>query len=180
MAPQDGSLSSWTANPGALSDDVISISPMRWWHIEQAMVWESELFANSAWSAAQMWSELARDQRRYYVLTAAGEGTDMPESVLGYAGISILAPDADVQTVAVAPFLQGRGWGRRLVVRLLEDAAESGCTQVMLEVRADNEAALALYEGLGFEVIARRTAYYGAGEDALIMRLRPLTPGSPA
>lgn len=176
MAPHDGSSCSSRVNPSAPSDDVLSISPMRWWHIEQAMVWESELFSASAWSAGQLWSELAREQRRYYVLTAAGEESDMPESVLGYAGVSILPPDADVQTVAVAPLLQGRGWGRRLVVRLLEDAAKSGCTQVMLEVRADNEAALALYEGLAFEVIARRTGYYGPGEDALIMRRRPLSP----
>ena len=158
--------------PGAESVpgvDSLTMRPMRWWHIEGAMPLEAKLFGATAWSAAQMWSELARPQRRYYVLTPA---VDEGSVVLGYAGVSILAPDADVQTVAVAPSLQGRGWGRRLVSRLVDDAVSAGCTQVMLEVRADNTAALALYEGCGFEVIARRSSYYGSGQDALIMRWR--------
>lgn len=165
---------------------MIGITPMRWWHIEPAMTWERQLFGSTAWSAAQMWSELARDSRRYYVIASDGQDDDGAhhgaigrigpdgERVLGYAGINLLPPDADVQTVAVAPHLQGRGWARRLLERLLADAEEAGCTQVMLEVRADNVSALGLYERFGFEVIARRTSYYGPGEDALIMRLRPI------
>lgn len=155
---------------------MIDIQPMRWWHIEEAMTWERELFGSTAWSAAQMWSELARDQRRYYVIVSDEHGSVREGCVLGYAGINLLPPDADVQTVAVAPALRGRGWARRLVERLIEDAAGAGCAQIMLEVRADNAPALRLYERLGFDVIARRTAYYGPGEDALIMRLRPI-PG---
>jgi len=159
---------------------MIEIRRMRWWHIEQAMPLEVQLFGSTAWSPAQMWSELARDQRRYYVLVSAGNQaagepeSDTDEVVVGYAGINLLPPDADVQTVAVAPSLQGRGWARRLVERLIADASSAYCSQVLLEVRADNEPALRLYERLGFEVIARRTAYYGPGEDALIMRLRPI------
>jgi ribosomal-protein-alanine N-acetyltransferase len=165
---------------------MIEIRPMRWWHIEQAMPLESELFGSTAWSPAQMWSELARDQRRYYVLVSDGnQAAGEPESnadgvVVGYAGIHLLPPDADVQTVAVAPWLQGQGWARRLVELLIADAASADCSQIMLEVRADNEPALRLYERLGFEVIARRTAYYGPGEDALIMRLRPIPDTSTA
>lgn len=162
------------AEDGGRRGSTIEMHPMRWWHIEQAMLLEAELFAPTAWSAAQMWSELAREQRRYFVLTSGGHTADSPETVLGYAGVSILPPDADVQTVAVTPRLQGQGWGRRLVARLIDEAAAAGCAQAMLEVRADNVRALALYEGFGFEVIARRTAYYGPGEDALIMRMRPL------
>ncbi len=163
---------------------MIEIRPMRWWHIEQAMPLENQLFGSTAWSPAQMWSELARDQRRYYVLVSAGNQaagepeSDTGEVVVGYAGINLLPPDADVQTVAVAPSLQGRGWARRLVGRLIADASGADCSQVLLEVRADNDPALRLYERLGFEVIARRTAYYGPGEDALIMRLRPI-PAAP-
>lgn len=158
---------------------MITMEPMRWWHIEQAMVLEHELFGSTAWSAAQMWSELAREQRRYYVIVTRDEaepGADQAAAgdVIGYAGINLLPPDADVQTVAVAPRFQGQGLARRLVDRLIADASEAGCAQIMLEVRAENDAALRLYENFGFEVIARRTSYYGPGADALIMRLRPL------
>lgn len=164
---------------------MIEIRPMRWWHIEQAMVWERHLFDSTAWSSAQMWSELAREQRRYYVIVtdeqfgADDQGAFGDGVVVGYAGINLLPPDADVQTVAVAPSLQGRGWARRLVELLIADAAEADCAQILLEVRSDNDRALQLYEGLGFEVIARRSSYYGPGADALIMRLRPI-PMSPA
>lgn len=161
---------------------MINIQPMRWWHIDQAMRWERELFGATAWSAAQMWSELAREQRRYFVLVSdeesdPGADGDHPvtgDIVMGYAGINLLPPDADVQTVAVAPSLQGRGWARRLVEALLNEARRAQCTQILLEVRADNAPAQRLYAGFGFEVIARRTSYYGPGQDALIMRLRPV------
>ena len=39
----------------------------------------------------------------------------------------------------------------------------------MLEVRASNMAAVALYEQLGFQHVGRRKGYYADGEDALLM-----------
>jgi len=46
---------------------------------------------------------------------------------------------------------------------------------VMLEVRADNAAALALYGSTGYRVLTRRRGYYRPdGVDALVMR-RTLT-----
>jgi ribosomal protein S18 acetylase RimI-like enzyme len=48
---------------------------------------------------------------------------------------------------------------------------------VFLEVRADNEGALALYESEGFELIDRRVGYYQPdGVDALVMRCSVITP----
>jgi hypothetical protein len=44
----------------------------------------------------------------------------------------------------------------------------------MLEVRADNAGAIALYERFGFERISVRRGYYPGGVDAWVMRLRPL------
>ena len=41
---------------------------------------------------------------------------------------------------------------------------------VTLEVRPSNHAAIALYEGFGFEVVGRRKNYYDKpSEDALLM-----------
>jgi len=40
----------------------------------------------------------------------------------------------------------------------------------MLEVRADNAAAIALYERLRFRAISTRPRYYPDGTDALVMR----------
>ena len=52
-------------------------------------------------------------------------------------------------------------------------ARAAGATQIFLEVRPSNEAALALYKKVGFEMIGRRKGYYPAlngREDAVVMR----------
>ena len=63
--------------------------------------------------------------------------------------------------------------GRQLLRELLDAARRTRCDEVLLEVHADNEPAVTLYVDEGFEVIARRSGYYGPGRDALIMRRRP-------
>jgi ribosomal-protein-alanine N-acetyltransferase len=143
------------------------IRPMRWWDIAAVQALEEQLFPVDRWSVEQFWAELAQPTRRY--LVACEEDT-----ITGYAGVFVLAPDADVQTIAVAPTAQGSGLGSRLLERLLDIAADAGCHQLMLEVRSDNAPAIALYDRFGFERISSRTDYYGPSVDALIMRLRPL------
>ena len=143
----------------------VSLVPLRWWHVEAAAALETELFAATAWSAETIWSELARPETRCY--TAA---LDADERLVGYAGLLVTGAEADVQTVAVAPSVQGAGLGSRLLRRLLDQAAERGARTVLLEMAADNEAARALYARSGFEQIARRSGYYGPGADAVIMR----------
>lgn len=136
---------------------------MRWWDIDQAVDLEQELFGETAWSAGQFWSELAQANRTYVVVEEA-------HRIRAYGGVMMVPPTADIQTMAVAPSAQRRGLASRILEHLLGAAEAAECRQVFLEVRADNEAAIALYERFGFAVIARRTSYYGPGQDALIMR----------
>ena len=148
-----------------------TIRPMRWWDIEQVQALEAQLFPVDRWSTEQFWSELAQPTRRYVV---ACDG----DLIAGYAGVFVLAPDADVQTIAVAPSAQGSGLGARLLEQLMRIAGDADCQQLMLEVRSDNAAAIALYDRFGFERISTRTDYYAPSVDALIMRKRPLRGGS--
>jgi ribosomal-protein-alanine N-acetyltransferase len=145
------------------------IQKMRWWHIASVAQLEKKVFPDTAWSPAQFWGELARDNRFYFVLT---ESDSQGSEVWGYAGLAVVPPEADIQTVAVSPQVQGQGWGSRLVDTLLESARMQGCTSVILEVAHSNESALRLYARAGFSVISRRSGYYGPGQDALIMRWR--------
>ena len=138
---------------------------MRWWDISSVMAIEECVFPETAWSPAQFWSELAQDDRAYLVTEQSGR-------IAAYGGVMVRPPTADIQTMAVDPEYRGRGIARDLLGRLLATADESGCSEVLLEVRADNVAAIALYESEGFAAIARRTSYYGPGLDALIMRRR--------
>lgn len=57
----------------------------------------------------------------------------------------------EVYAVGIAPDHQGHGLGRALTAAGINHLAEQGLDEVMLYVDADNPAAVALYESLGFE-----------------------------
>jgi [ribosomal protein S18]-alanine N-acetyltransferase len=139
--------------------------PMRWWDIAGVMSIERAVFPTTAWSAAQFWSELAHADRSYRVIESA-------DGIVAYAGAMLRKPTADIQTIAVDTRYRRRGLAQRLLGELLAEADECGCSEVLLEVSADNAGAISLYESEGFEVIARRSSYYAPGHDALIMRRR--------
>jgi ribosomal-protein-alanine N-acetyltransferase len=149
---------------------------MRWWDVERVMRLERELFGDTAWTPESFWSELAYPVSRYYrVAEGWAEDRGAPAELLGYAGLMVSGAQADVQTVAVATAAQGRGIGRLLLRDLVAEAGRRGATSLLLEVRADNDAAVALYRGYGFEQIGVRRRYYQPGDvDALVMRLRPV------
>ena len=140
----------------------MTLRAMRWWDIEPIVEIERELFGDTAWSAGQFWSELAQPNRTYVV-------HDDDRGIAGYAGLMRVSPTADIQTIAVAPRAQRRGVASDMLTHLLQ-IADATCSQTFLEVSADNDAAITLYERSGFAAIARRTSYYGPGLDALIMR----------
>ena len=95
-------------------------------------------------------------------------------ALVGYAFYTCLYEDADVDKVAVSPEYRRRGVGRMLLAALLSDAKALGATRAMLEVRASNEPAIALYAAEGFRQVAERGKYYGDGETALVLEKQPL------
>ncbi|BBZ73676.1 ribosomal protein S18-alanine N-acetyltransferase [Mycobacterium paraseoulense] len=127
---------------------------------------ETQLFdGDDPWPAAAFTRELASQHNHYVGARVGGE-------LVGYAGISRLGRtppfEYEVHTIGVDTAYQGRGIGRRLLDELLVFA---GGGVVFLEVRTDNEAAIALYRSVGFEQIGLRRRYYRAsGADAYTMR----------
>lgn len=113
----------------------------------------------------QLREELARPWARLRV--ARGEaGTP-----IGYTLFWHVVDELHLLNVAVAPEFRRRGIGRALMDDLLEYASRYAVARVLLEVRASNVAAIALYESLGFETFNVRARYYSDGEDALEMVL---------
>jgi [ribosomal protein S18]-alanine N-acetyltransferase len=145
---------------------VAALRSLHWSDLPQVHALEQSLFVHDPWSLETFWSELAHVPLTRCYIVAEAEG-----AILGYAGVMTVGDDADVQTIAVAPEAQGRGIGRLLLRSLLRTARERGCLQLFLEVRSDNEAALGLYAREGFAPMGRRRDYYGAGVDAVTMRL---------
>lgn len=103
-----------------------------------------------------------------YVCKVASQG----ERVVGYAVMSTGAGECHVLNIGVDPDCQRRGIGTVLVTDLLNVARAQGVTMALLEVRASNQAAYALYRKLGFDEIGARKNYYPAikgREDALLL-----------
>ncbi|HEY0374173.1 MAG TPA: ribosomal protein S18-alanine N-acetyltransferase [Amnibacterium sp.] len=135
--------------------------------LDAVMAIETASFPTDAWSRSSMAATLADRDTAAIVATEA-------DALLGYA--AVLAPrgadDADVLTIAVAEAARGRGIGRALLERLLQEATARGAAQVFLEVRADNPVATALYVSAGFVAVGRRPHYYKPDDvDAVVMRL---------
>jgi ribosomal-protein-alanine N-acetyltransferase len=96
------------------------------------------------------------------------------ETIVGYAGLSVVVDEGHIITVAVHPSCRGRGIGELLLNGLIDLASEMGAAMLTLEVRVSNVAAQSLYLKYGFAPTAQRPRYYDNGEDALIMWTEPL------
>lgn len=127
---------------------------------------DKELFPYSPWSASQYKEEFSSPTRHFVV------AVDHEQSIIGYAGV--FAPggaEADVLTVGVVPQERGKGVARHLMELITDWARLQGSTAMMLEVKVDNVEAIGLYEALGYVKLNTRKDYFGAGLDALVMRL---------
>ena len=146
----------------------VVVREARWTDLPALTSLEAEVFPDDAWSERSWWAELAGRPRREYVVAVGPDGSG---ALLGYGGLDHAGEVSDVMTVVVAPAGRGTGTGRRLLEELESRAAARGAEHVMLEVRADNEAAIGLYASAGYRVLSRRRGYYQpGGVDALVMR----------
>ncbi|MEX2441657.1 MAG: ribosomal protein S18-alanine N-acetyltransferase [Pontimonas sp.] len=128
---------------------------------------EAEIFRSDAWSPEVCALELQHPFSHYLVL-------EQGAALVGYGGVRVPAPvgPGDIQTLAVHPDYRRAGWGRRILNELVGHSIEKGVPELLLEVRADNPSAQALYESVGFREIARRpNDYQPDGVDAMVMRL---------
>lgn len=150
------------------SQDAVTVRDITWRDVPTLATLDLELFGQDAWPEATWWAELAQRPRREYValVDAGGE-------LAAYGGIDVGGESADIMTIGVAPRAQGRGLGARILDELEERARCRGASGALLEVRADNAAALALYERHGWRQVHVRRRYYQPGDvDALILAKR--------
>ena len=131
---------------------------------------ESMLFdGDDPWPEAAFVRELGARHNRYVAAR-------VDDTLVGYAGIARLGRtppfEYEIHTIGVDPAYQRHGIGRGMMDLLLSSVEPDAA--VFLEVRTDNEPALALYQSLGFVTIGLRKRYYRAsGADAYTMRRDP-------
>jgi len=122
------------------------------------------------WSRSMFAGELAKPSS----ICLGAVDTDQNELV-GYLIISRYVDAWHVMNVAVAEPYRRRGIASGLMERLFEDTARDSRRGYTLEVRVSNDAAIRLYERLGFIARGIRRGYYTDNrEDALIMWKDPV------
>ncbi|MBQ7364574.1 MAG: ribosomal protein S18-alanine N-acetyltransferase [Clostridia bacterium] len=90
--------------------------------------------------------------------------------LLGYALFCVIAPEAELLNLAVAPAARRLGYGERLLDNSFLHLRSRAVEDVFLEVREHNSPARGLYEKKGFRSVGRRKAYYHfPTEDAIVM-----------
>ena len=76
-----------------------------------------------------------------------------------------------VVSVAVLNEHRNQGLGKALMLEGINGVIARKTDEIYLEVRVSNEAAVRMYERLGFQIKSRLRAYYRDGEDAYLMAL---------
>ncbi len=99
---------------------------------------------------------------------ATGQGGE----VVAYAIVQPVLDEAHLLNLCTAPDWQGQGVGRAMLEGVMATCRMLGMRRMLLEVRASNAAARALYLSSGFSEDGLRKGYYPAGagrEDAILM-----------
>ena len=142
---------------------MIEIVTMQSIHVPQVAALEKLCFS-APWSENSVAGELNNPLSLWLV---AMDG----DCLAGYVGSQSVMGETDMMNIAVDPNYRRQGIAAALVEELVRQLKAKGNYCLTLEVRASNDAAIKLYEKLGFSQIGRRPNYYrDPKEDALILR----------
>lgn len=147
------------------NDPLLRLRPMVGADLESVLAVERRAYA-FPWSPGIFADSLRVGYRCWLV--------ERERAILGYGVMSVAAGEAQILNLCVDPQWQGRGLGRRMLERLLEDARRLQADTAFLEVRASNRPARELYLSCGFNEIGIRRGYYptqDGREDAVILAL---------
>jgi [ribosomal protein S18]-alanine N-acetyltransferase len=143
-------------------------------HLDAIMGIEESSFS-APWSRKMFEVELT-DNPFARFLTAhiggTGQSPVVSRELVGYVCFWVVFEELRMINLAVAPHVRHRGIGRWLLQQAVTMGLEQGVQRALLEVRASNAPALALYEQAGFSRSGVRTQYYtNPLEDAVLMEL---------
>jgi ribosomal-protein-alanine N-acetyltransferase len=122
------------------------------------------------WSRSMFAGELAKPSSYCTGAVDTEQG-----GLVGYLIVSRYVDAWHIMNVAVDEPFRGRGIARRLLDDLFAATAGDELRGYTLEVRVSNDAAIRLYEGLGFRTTGVRRGYYTDNrEDAYVMWRDPI------
>ena len=144
-----------------MSVDNYQILPLSEENLSALLAIEQQSYPHP-WSAAQFVQELHNPVSTVDVLWVNGQ-------LAGYHCYWLIVGELQILNIATAPGFRRQGIGGKLLEHAFTVCREHGLEQALLEVRAGNSAAIALYQRRGFVADVVRKGYYRDGEDALLM-----------
>lgn len=100
-----------------------------------------------------------------WLLTHTAPGSRHVEDCGTIQGVALTEQLGSIQNVGITPAHRGHGLGRCLVLQSLAGFQQAGLHRVSLEVTANNTAAVALYQSVGFHTT--RTMYRTVDYDSV-------------
>ena len=125
---------------------------------------EAENLGADAWSHALVEEGVAGRLPTVHYLVA-----EEHQRLVGHAVASLAGEVAELQRIAVAAAYRRTGVATALLDEVLAVAAAAGAARLLLEVREDNDHAIAFYAARGFVEVDRRRRYYRDGASAVVL-----------
>ncbi len=136
--------------------------------LDQVLEIERKTFP-SPWSRSNFLFELKQNRAAYNFVIRSRKKKGR---IVGFTCTWILFGELKINNIAIRKEYRRTGLGSWLIRYVLELGLRKGCDTASLEVRASNEAAILMYEKLGFKASGLRKGYYSDNaEDALLMTL---------
>lgn len=132
----------------------VALRPVRSTDLDALARLHAACFPDEAWDSGALATVLAMTGTESRV--ASSEAAE----ICGFLITQCLGEDAEILTLGVAPAWRRQGIAHELLADFFARARQAGATRVVLEVAADNAAALALYQSLGFARQGTRPNYY--------------------
>jgi ribosomal-protein-alanine N-acetyltransferase len=131
---------------------------------------------SAPWTRKMLEGELSGNPFAHFLVARPRrEEEASKQAILGYLCYWIVFEEVRLMNLAVIESMRHRGIARSLVSTALQTGVSQSAHRAVLEVRASNRAAQALYQGFGFSQTAVRPKYYtNPVEDAVLMELDPI------
>ena len=141
----------------------LTIRPARLYDVPAIARIERASFTHP-WSAEEITRDVIENERAFVAVA------ELDGETAGYADMWIIADEAQLYNIAVAPEFRGRGIGSIILRYMAEKAESMGCAVMLLEVRRSNVPAVSMYRREGFRESGIRKGYYAEDyEDAILM-----------
>lgn len=139
--------------------------------IDAVMAVAASLSQAPQWPRSAYEATLAPNSIPQRVALVAGDR--LAGKLAGFAIASLVAGQAELESIAVLKSEQRHGFARTLLSMLIDHMKSLHAGEFLLEVRSSNQQALALYRNLGWVETGRRARYYAdPEEDAVLMLLQ--------